>query len=71
MREKEGAWLTQVFSAAAASNDGIVRRKKSSVHENASFEELKEFVLFNDFHLIETGDQYVVFCNGGALTIHC
>jgi hypothetical protein len=24
-----------------------------------------------DFHLIETGDQYIVVCNPGVLKIHC
>jgi hypothetical protein len=32
---------------------------------------LLEYVQDQQFHLIETGDQYIVVCNPGVLKIHC
>lgn len=65
------SWLQQMFDAAIVGNRGIVRRKKASVHQHASFEELQAEVVSRGFHLIETGDQYIVICNRGAIIIHC
>jgi hypothetical protein len=65
------AWIEQMFDAQIVDREGIVRRKKRDVHRNASFESLLEYVREQDFHLIETGDQYIVVCNPGVLKIHC
>lgn len=58
-----------MFAAKIATVDGIVRRKKSSVAMHASREELIAAVKKRNFHLIETGDQFVVICNSGAVKI--
>ena len=65
------AWIEQMFDAQIVDREGIVRRKKRDVHHHASFESLLEYVREQDFHLIETGDQYIVVCNPGVLKIHC
>lgn len=65
------AWIDQIFEAKIVNQEGIVRRKKSDVHHYASFDELIDYVRENGWHLIETGDQYVVLCHKGALKIHC
>lgn len=65
------SWVDQIFDAKIVKKDGIVRRKKAAVSRYASFDELLEQVKERGYHLIETGDQYVVFCNKGALKIHC
>jgi hypothetical protein len=46
-----------------------VRRKKTSVERYATREELIAAVKKRKFHLIETGDQYVIVCNTGAVKI--
>jgi hypothetical protein len=64
-------WLEQIFEAKIVKKEGIVRRKKSDVHYYSSLEELLEYVQENGWHLIETGNQYVVLCHTGAMKIHC
>ncbi len=59
-----------MFDAQIVAREGIVRRKKADVEKYASFQELLNRVRNEDYHLIETGDQYVVLCNSGALTMH-
>ena len=62
-------WIENIFSAKIATEEGIVRRKKSSVERYASRAELIAAVKKRNFHLIETGDQFVVVCNTGAVKI--
>ncbi len=60
-----------IFEADIVRTGGIVRRSKVDVRTYSSFEELLEQVRERGFHLIETGDQYIVLCNKGAMIIHC
>lgn len=62
-------WIENIFSAKIASEEGIVRRKKSTVEKYATAKELIAAVKKRNFHLIETGDQYVIVCNSGAVKI--
>lgn len=48
-----------------------MRRNIADVKEHASEEELLYEVRQRGFHLIETGNQFVVICNKGVLKIHC
>jgi hypothetical protein len=65
------AWLAQVFEADIANNHGIVRRNKSDVEKYSSHHDLLQDVRSRGFHLIETGDQFVIICNQGSIQIHC
>ncbi|MBN9888774.1 hypothetical protein [Salipiger abyssi] len=65
------AWKTQLFSAKAARNGGIVRRRKRDVHREIGYEAFIWEVRSRGFHMIECGDQYIVICNAGSLRIHC
>lgn len=62
-------WIENIFSAKIATEDGIVRRKKTTVMKYASRDALIAAVRKRKFHLIETGDQYVIVCNSGAIQI--
>jgi len=64
-------WLLQVFDAQQVDKGGIVRRSRSDVEKFASFDELLAAVKSRGFHLVETGDQFVIFCHEGSLQIHC
>lgn len=66
-----GAWLDQVFSAGQVAKGGIVRRSVFDVDQNASREELIDEAKERGFHVIETGDQYVILCHQGEMVIHC
>ena len=65
------AWINQIFKAGAVAKGNVVRRDKNSVAEYASRAELLKEVRKRRFHLIETGDQYVIVCNRGVLRLHC
>lgn len=62
-------WIESIFSARIATEEGIVRRKKTSVEKYASKKELVAAVKLRNYHLIETGDQFVIVCNSGAVKI--
>ena len=58
-------YINRIFEANAVKDGGIVRRKISNVAKFASLKYLVKETEARGFHLIETGDQYVVFCNTG------
>jgi hypothetical protein len=63
------SWIKQAFSAQAVKRRILIRRKKSSVHLYASYQLLERYCKHQGFHLVETGDQYVVFCNDGHIKV--
>ena len=64
-------WLNKFFDAEQAKNGGVIRRNIDDMHTQASYEILLSCVKDRQFHLIETGDQYVVICNAGVIKLHC
>ena len=65
------AWLDQLFDAWAADKGDVIRRSISDVEKYASRTELLAECRSRTYHLIETGDQFVVICNCGIIKIHC
>lgn len=63
--------IEEIFSAKIAKRDGIVRRDKRDIDKLIGFDELLREVKKRDFHLIETGNQYLIICNPGVLQVHC
>ncbi len=70
MWQKGKPWLAQVFGAQAVHKRNVVRRKKASVKQFASYELLIAHCKERGFHLVETGDQYIVICNDGFFKLH-
>lgn len=64
-------WLAQIWNAQAAKNGGIVRRQVSSVKQFATVKELKQQVKARGFHMIRSGDQYLIFCHNGEFRMIC
>ncbi len=60
-----------MFSAQAAQNGGIIRRKVASVKEWVSEAELIADVKARGFHMVRSGDQYVVLCHRGDFKLIC
>jgi len=54
-----------------AKNGGIVRRSDSDVDKNGGIESVLEEARERGWHIIHTGDQYVILCHEGSLTILC
>lgn len=64
-------WIQQIFQAQAARNGGIVRRKIHSVVQFASTEALEAAVRRRGFHMVISGDQFVILCNPGQFQVVC
>ena len=60
-----------MFKAKAVKKGGVVRRKRKSVEKNASVADLEAVVKRRGFHMVETGDQYVILCNAGTFRVIC
>ncbi len=59
------------MSAQLFDPTAIGRRSISDVDKFASLAELLAECRQRDYHLIETGEQFVVICNSGVIKIHC
>lgn len=51
------------FSARAAANGGVVRRKKRDIERYIGMKEFKGALRRRGFHAIEDAGQIVIFCN--------
>jgi len=67
-----GAWIAQIFGAQNANNGGVVRRSVADVKQfGGGLKRLKAEVRQRGFHLIRTGDQYVILCHKGDVRVIC
>jgi len=64
-------WIRQIFRAKAVRNGGIVRRKIASVQKYASAAGLEAEVRGRGFHMVISGDQYVILCHRGDFQVIC
>jgi hypothetical protein len=67
----DNKWICKMFSAKSVGKHNVVRRKVSSVAKHAGMNKLEEVVRQQRWHMILTGDQCVVMCNHGNLTVVC
>jgi hypothetical protein len=63
--------INQIFAAASAKSGNVVRRSKANIDKDELFSYLLKEVQSRGFHLLETGDQYVIICNTGHIKVHC
>jgi len=64
-------WINQIFDSQIARRGGIVRRKVTSVQRYASLAQLKAAVIARGYHMIQHGDQYLIFCDTGLTRMIC
>lgn len=57
------AWIQQIFQSKIAKRGGIVRRKLSSIDRYASRAALKAACKDRGYHIVEHGDQWLIFCD--------
>lgn len=62
-------WIAQLFSAQAVRKGAVVRRSRAWVDREVGRDRFLHEVQRRGYHLIETGNQYVVICNGGPIRI--
>ena len=63
------AWLDQIFNSQIAQIGGVVRRKLSSIRRYSSEAELKAEVKRRGYHIVEHGNQWLIFCDQAAVRI--
>ncbi|WP_298435904.1 N-(5'-phosphoribosyl)anthranilate isomerase [uncultured Jannaschia sp.] len=56
-------WLRHLFSAKAAIDGGVVRRKVRDVERIVGRHAFESEVLRRGFRAVRNGGQYVIFCN--------
>ena len=64
-------WVDDIFRAGQANTGGIVRRSIKSVEEYASVEEVVVAARDRGFHVVATGDQLVILCHPGEMSVLC
>lgn len=67
----KSVWIDQMFEAQAVRDGGVIRRSVADVNRYASLDLLVERVKAEGFHLVQTGDQYVVLCHHGHFQVIC
>jgi hypothetical protein len=60
-------WIDEVFSAQAVARGGVIRRNVHWIAREIGRDRFAEEVRRRGFHLLETGDQWIVICNRGGL----
>lgn len=70
----EFAWIRNLFTAARA-NGGPLIRNRNAIPGSRSIaqdlEDLKRACRARNYHLLQTGDYYIIICNDGEIKIHC
>jgi hypothetical protein len=64
-------WLDQIFTAKAARQGGVVRRKIRDVEREIGRDALELAVRRRGFHLLECGEDYVIVCHTAPIRVIC
>lgn len=62
-------WMRQLFSAKAAAEGGIVRRKVRDVERIVGRDVFTRELQRRGFHAVENAGQFVIFCNRAPVHI--
>jgi hypothetical protein len=63
------AWVNQIFQSQMARRDGVVRRKITSIDQFASRAEVQAACRQRGYHIVEHGDQWLIFCDKASVKI--
>jgi hypothetical protein len=63
------AWVKQIFQSQIAKRGGVVRRKVTSIDQFASRDEVKQECAKRGYHIVEHGDQWLIFCDKASVKI--
>ncbi len=55
-------WIKQIFNSAIAKRGGVVRRKLSTIDKNTTRAKLKAACKAQGYHIVQHGDQWLIFC---------
>jgi hypothetical protein len=65
------AWVNQMFRADAVQTGGVIRRAVHTVERFSSREDLRREVSRRGFHMVISGEQYLILCNKGTFKVIC
>lgn len=57
------AWITHVFSAKAACEGGVVRRKIRDIEKFVGRDAFEQELRRRGYHAVENAGQLIIFCN--------
>lgn len=63
------AWVKQIFQSQIAKRGGVVRRKVASIDKFSSQAQVKAECLKRGYHIVEHGDQWLIFCDKASVKI--
>lgn len=63
------AWVTHVFSAKAAREGGIVRRKIRDIERYVGRDAFEKELARRGYHAVENAGQLIIFCNQEPLRL--
>lgn len=63
------AWVKQIFESQIAKRGGVVRRKVSSIDKYASQSAVKAEAKRRRYHIVQHGDQWLIFCDKASVRI--
>ena len=62
-------WVVQVFSARAAAEGGVVRRKARDVERVVGRDRFEAEIARRGYRAVENAGQYVIFCNRDPIRV--
>lgn len=62
-------WIGQIFESSIARRGGVVRRKLSSIDRFASRPAVQSECRRRGYHIVEHGDQWLIFCDTAQVKI--
>ena len=62
-------WIAEIFSAKAAGRGGVIRRDVRWIDREVGRDRFMAEIRERGFHLIDTGDQWVVICHAGFFRV--
>lgn len=62
-------WVAQIFQSQMAKTGGLARRKISSIQKYASLNEVELECAKRGYHIVENGNQWIIFCNKAKVQI--
>jgi hypothetical protein len=63
------AWIAQIFESKIAKSGGVVRRRLSSIDQFASRTQLQQECKKRGYHIVEHGNQWLIFCDKAMVKI--
>jgi hypothetical protein len=64
-------WVAQIFAAKSVTKGAVIRRSLSWIDREIGRERFLAEVRSRDFHVVETGGQWIVICNPGHFRVIC